>query len=133
MRQQVISIFAKTLSAIALTGALLAPIAASAQDDRDRESKHRQQKKNEWRNIGIGSAGIGLFGLVKGDKTLMFAGAGGALYSANRYEQDRKSQSKTDRARASYFSKDHFYRNGHRYNRKTVWSHGKKHYQFVRA
>jgi hypothetical protein len=133
MRQRGISIFAITLAAAAVTGGLLIPLTAGAQNDWDRESKHRQQKKNEWRNIGIGTAGLGLFGLIKGDKTLMFAGAAGALYSANRYEQDRKSQSKTDRARASYFSKDHFYRNGHRYNRKTVWSHGKKHYQFVRA
>src|SRR5450432_923356 len=99
------------LAAIALGGAIL-PTSAGAQDWLDKVSKHRQGKKNEWRNIGIGSAGVGLLGLVKGDKTLMFAGAAGALYSSYRYEQDRKSQSKTDRARAAMFSKRSYYRDG---------------------
>ena len=133
MRPKSISKWAGLLTILAIGGAVFAPIAASAQDSLDRESKHRQQKKNEWRNIAIGSAALGVFGLVKHDKTLTFAGAAGTLYSANRYEQDRKSQSKTDRTRARYFSKDHLTRNGHRYNRKTVWKNGKKHYQFVRA
>lgn len=75
---------------------------------------------------------VGLWGLFKGDKTLMFAGAAGALYSAYRYEQDRKSQSRTARARASVFSKPYFYRDGKKYVRKTVWRNNKKCYQFVR-
>lgn len=133
MRQRTGSILAKALSIAALGGAMLAPIAAGAQDSRDQESSHRQQTKNQWRNIAIGSGGLGVLGLLKHDNTLMFAGAAGALYSANRYEQDRKSQSKTDRARADYFSRQSFTRDGHRYNRKTVWRNGKKHYQFVRA
>lgn len=122
-----------TLAAyLTLWGALAVPVTAGAQESRDRESKHRQQKKNEWRNIAIGSGALGLLGLVKHDNTLAFAGAAGALYSANRYEQDRKSQSKTDRARAAYFNKRHFYRNGHHYVRKTVWKNGRKYYRFVR-
>jgi hypothetical protein len=64
---------------------------------------------------------------------LTFAGAGGALYSAWRYEQDRKSQSQVGRARAAYFSRPYFYRDGHRYTRKTVWKDGKKYYRFVRG
>ena len=61
-----------------------------------------------------------------------FMGLAGALYSAYRYEQDRKSQSKTDRARAAYFHKTYFYRNGHKYVRKTVYKDGQKYYRFVR-
>jgi hypothetical protein len=121
------------MAAIAILGGIFtAPVSATAQDYRDRQSSHRQKKKNEWRNIAIGSGALGLLGLVKGDSTLAFAGAAGALYSANRYEQDRRSQSRTDRARAAYFGKTHFYRNGHRYTRKTVWKHGHKYYRFVR-
>lgn len=122
-----------TLLAMTALGGAVAPATVLAQDWRDRESHRRQEKKNEWRNIGIGSAAVGLLGLLKGDSTLTFAGAAGALYSANRYEQDRKSQSKTDRARADMFSRRSFTRNGHRYVRKTVWRNGKKYYRFVRA
>ena len=120
------------LAVVAMGGAV-APAPAVAQDWLNRESKRRQQKKNEWRNIGIGSAALGLFGLLKGDTTLMFAGTAGALYSANRYEQDRKSQSKTDRARAQMFGRSSFTRDGKRYVRKTVYKNGKKYYRFVRA
>jgi len=120
------------LAAIAAAGTLAVPLSASAQSHLDRESKHRQQTKNQWRNIGIGSAALGLFGLLKHDNTLMFAGAGGALYSANRYEQDRKSQSKTDRARAEMFSRHSFTRDGHRYVRHTVKKNGHTYYQFRR-
>ena len=117
---------------LAVAGTLAAPISASAQDWRDKESSHRQSTKNQWRNIGIGSAALGLFGLLKHDNTLMFAGAAGALYSANRYEQDRKSQSKTDHARAQMFSRSSFTRNGHKYVRHTVYKNGHKYYQFRR-
>lgn len=126
-------IVANMLAAATLCGCVLTPITASAQDWRDRESSHRQQTKNQWRNIAIGSGALGVLGLFKHDNTLTFAGTAGALYSAYRYEQDRKSQSKTDRARAAYFSKPHFYRDGHRYTRKTVWRDGKKYYRFVRG
>lgn len=113
----------------------LAPVTASAQSLQDIEAqiKRRQKHKNDWRNIAIGSGILGVLGLLNNDKTLTFAGAAGALYSLHRYEQDRKSQSSLNRARATYFSKTHFYRNGVRYNRKTVTKNGKKYYQFVRA
>lgn len=95
------------------------------------QSSRRQKTKNEWRNLAIAAGALGVLGLLKKDNTLTFAGAAGALYSAYRYEQDRKSQSKIDRARAAYFSKPYFVRNGKRYDRKTVVKNGKKYYQFV--
>ena len=116
-----------------LSGSLLTPVAVSAQNGYDQEYHHRQQKKNEWRNIAIGSGAISLLGLLKHDNLLTFAGAGGALYSAWRYEQDRKSQSQLARTRAEYFSRPYFYRNGKRYTRQTVWKGGHKYYRFVRG
>lgn len=127
------SIVANMLAVTALGGCVLAPITANAQSDLDRASSHRQKTKNDWRNIAIGSGALGLFGLLKHDNTLTFAGTAGALYSLNRYEQDRKSQSKIDHARANYFSRQSFYRDGHRYTRRTVTKNGKKYYQFVRG
>jgi hypothetical protein len=122
------------------------PLAASAQDhwrDRDRhyyrdryqhsrEYNRRQQTKNEWRNIAIGAGALGLLGLLNHDNTLTFGGAAGALYSLNRYEQDRRSQNGLDRARAEYFSRPYFYRNGTRYDRERVHRNGHDYYRFRR-
>src|SRR5438067_1722920 len=127
---------------LAVAGAMTASIPANAQgwrnrnNDRryyrDRESDRRQQTKNEWRNIAIGSGALGVLGLLNHDNTLTFAGAAGALYSANRYEQDRRSQNSRYRARAKYFSRPYFYRDGTRYDRQTVTRNGEKYYQFHR-
>lgn len=95
------------------------------------ESERRQQTKNEWRNLAIGAGAVAILGLLQNDSRLVFAGAAGALYSAHRYEQDRKSQNKLDRARAHYFSQSHFYRDGKRYDRRVVTQNGQKYYQFV--
>lgn len=95
------------------------------------ESQRRQQTKNEWRNIAIGSGLVSLFGLLKNDSRITFAGAAGTLYAAYRYEEDRKSQNRVDRARADLFGRDHFVRDGRRYDRKTVYKGGQKYYQFV--
>ena len=122
---------APLLAGVMLGGTIITPVTVNAQSDR--EVKHRQDKKNEWRNIAIGSGVLGVLGLLKGDNTLFFAGTAGGLYSAWRYEQDRKSQGKMERARAAYFSKPYFYRDGKRYTRKTVVRNGKKYYQFVRS
>lgn len=94
---------------------------------------NRQQTKNNWRNLAIAAAGASAFGFIKNDPRIGFIGAAGALYSLNRYEQDRKSQSAASRARASIFSKPYFYRNGQRYERRLVKRHGKKYYRFVRT
>src|SRR5688572_3089598 len=99
------NIGALVLAATMLGGTLLAPVTAEAQRSLAQESKRRQQKKNEWRNIGIGSGTLGVLGLLTKNNTLMWAGVAGGLYSAHRYEQDRKSQSATDRRRAELYSR----------------------------
>ena len=105
-------------------------------DDRNgtwNDAERRQRTKNEWRDIAIASGAVGVLGLLKNDRTLTFVGAAGALYSTYRYEQDRKSQNSLDRARAAYFSRPEFYRDGIRYERRTVDRNGERKYQFVRA
>ena len=109
----------------ALVVASLAPLTASAQD-------HRQKTKNDWRNIGIGSAALGALGLLKGDSFLTLAGAAGAAYSASRYEHDRKSQKADERHRAEVFRRGYYYSHGHKYVKHTYWRHGHKYYKFVR-
>src|SRR4051794_29308420 len=116
------SIASRTVAFLALTTFAVAPMTAVAQNT----VKHRQETKNTWRNLAIGSGVVGLLGLLKGDNTLFFAGTAGALYSANRYEQDRKSQSRMQQARYQMFRRSSFTRDGHRYVRKTVWKNGTK-------
>lgn len=99
----------------------------------DREADRRQQTKNEWRNLAIASGAVAILGLIQKDQTLFFAGTAGALYSAYRYEQDRKSQNSLNRARAYFFSQPYFYRDGNRYDRRVVYRGGQKYYQFCRS
>lgn len=121
------------IAAGVLAGSLIAPIASNAQQTSEEQSHRRQKTKNDWRNVAIGSGAATLFGILKHDNTITFAGAAGTLYSLDRYEKDRRSQSKTDHARARAFGKTSFYRDGHRYVRKSVKRDGKRYYQFVRG
>ncbi|HLK15166.1 MAG TPA: hypothetical protein VKT78_10200 [Fimbriimonadaceae bacterium] len=73
-----------------LLATMVAPMTASA-DSRDRQD-HRQDTKNNWRNLTIGSAVVGLLGLAGHNDTVAALGAAGALYSGYRYDQDRQSQ-----------------------------------------
>jgi hypothetical protein len=93
----------------------------------------RQQTKNEWRNIAYAAGAAAILGLLQKDNRLVFGGAAGAAYALWRYEQDRKSQNSLDRARARYFDNDYFYRDGVRYDRRTITQNGERYYQFVRA
>ena len=122
------------LAGVIATG-IAAPAIAPAQSwkDIERALDRRQEKKNEWRNIAIASGALGIIGLLQKDNTLFFAGTAGALYSAYRYEQDRKSQSKLARTRAAYFSRTHFVRDGWRYDRKVKTIAGKRYFYFQKT
>ena len=74
----------------------------------------QQTNKNNWRNIGIGSAVVGGYGLLHHNTTLGVLGVAGAAYSAHRYEQDRHSQSQAQ-ARRNYYRTHHYYHR-HYYN-----------------
>lgn len=113
------------LLALMMLGAFVAmPASAVAQ------TSHRQKTKNDWRNAAYLGGAAAVWGLLKHDSTLTFVGAAGALYSLDRYEHDRKSQSKADRARASMFAKRSFVRDGHTYTRHYTTKNGKKYYYF---
>ena len=94
---------------------------------------HKQNQKNQWRNLAIGGGALGVLGLFTHNKTLSYLGLGGGLYSAYRYEQDRKGQSKAERERADLFRRSSFVHDGKKYVRKTKWQGGKKYYYFARA
>lgn len=117
--------------ALSMVGGMVAtPSIANAQSS---ASRHRQQTKNEWRNLAYLGAGLGLLGVLNHDSTLSFVGLAGSLYSLDRYERDRKSQSKLDRQRAAYFARGYYTRNGHSYRRYTTIKNGKKYYYFKRV
>ncbi len=92
-----------------LAGSLLSPLSALGDNS-------RQKKKNNWRNGTIAAGALGAYGLLKGNKTATVLGVAGAAYSANRYEQERKSQDKRKRAHARYHRSDGSYvRDGKKY------------------
>jgi hypothetical protein len=72
-----------------LGSAILLPVNADAQWN---AYSHRQQTKNEWRNLAYGAGALGILGLINNNGPLTLLGAAGAGYSAYRYEQDRRSQ-----------------------------------------
>jgi len=57
------------------------------------EDANRQDSKNNWRNLALGSGAAAVAGLLTHNKTLTIIGTAGAAYSASRYEKDRKNQS----------------------------------------
>lgn len=57
-------------------------------------AQHRQQTKNTWRNVGLAGGAAAAAGVLTHNKNLTIGGAATALYSAYRYEQDRKNQAR---------------------------------------
>jgi hypothetical protein len=110
-----------------------APITASAQSNLDRASNHRQKTKNDWRNVATGAGAATAYGLLTHNNTVAALGAAGTLYSLSRYEHDRKSQSKIDRARADRYGRTSYMDHGHRYVRHTVNRNGQKYYTYQRG
>jgi opacity protein-like surface antigen len=82
-------LLSKAVAFAALSSFAIAPVTVNAQS-----YKHRQQKKNEWRNLAYGAGALGALGFLTKNNTLGWAGLAGAGYSAWRYEQDRKAQSR---------------------------------------
>ena len=126
------TVCASLLAATMIVPCVAIPATAGAQSWLQNQIHHRQQTKNTWRNVAIGSGALGIYGLLSHDPTLAIVGGAGALYSYSRFQHDEHSQNKMERARADAFRRGSFYRNGHRYHRRTVWKNGHKYYQFVR-
>jgi len=101
--------------------------------DRQDPDANRQKTKNDWRNLAIVAGGIAVIGALKHNTTATMLGVVGALYSADRYEKDRRSQSSADRERAAYYDRSSFECDGVRYERRDVYRDGHKYWQFCRA
>lgn len=127
------NIFAGIAAVAVCAVSMSAPITANAQRSLDDASHHRQKTKNDWRNVAIGSGAATVYGLLSHNSTVSVLGAAGTLYSLSRYEHDRKSQSKIDRARAARYGRSSYYEGGHRYVRKTVNRNGHRYYTYVRG
>lgn len=78
---------------------LLATVVAAAFAPVSALADGRQDNKNLWRNGTILGGAAALYGLSRHDTTTTLLGAAGAAYAANRYEQDRHSQSQQQAAR----------------------------------
>jgi len=105
---------AAALASVASTTAFAAPrhgfdfgnVFGGRQSTYQSQQDNRQQNKNTWRNLGTAGAAVAVLGLLNHNSTATVLGAAGAAYSANRYEQDRHSQSQQN---------DY---NNYRYNRR---------------
>lgn len=118
------------LAATVAFGAV-APVIAPAQSLED-IIRRRGQKENEWRNIGLGSAGVALAGILLKNNTLTYAGVGGGLYSLYRYNADKRSRNAAERRRAQFYSQPSRVYQGKRYKRVKVKRNGQQYYQYVR-
>jgi len=126
--------FLKLGTLVVLAGAMALPMSAQAQSRSQQEEMARRDKtRDEWRTIATVSGAAAILGLLNKDSTLTMVGGAGALYSLYRYDEDSKSKDRLARARAEYFKHDHIYKDGVRYNRRTVTKSGKKYYQFYKA
>ena len=104
---------------------LLATLAAAAASPVLADPASQQKNKNQWRNLGIAGAAIAGYGLLNHNSTATILGAAGAAYSANRYEQDRHSQSQ-DSSNRYYHRNDnngggYYNRNGSYNNNGGQW------------
>jgi hypothetical protein len=74
------------LTTLAALAALMAVPAASFAADRDRG--HRVEVRNEWKAAGIGSALLGVAGILTHNDGLAVAGTLGAIYSGIRADDN---------------------------------------------
>ena len=108
--------FGAAVALLALTAATsILPIAANADT---------QSNKNNWRNLGIGSAVVGGYGLLHHNTTLGVLGVAGAAYSANRYEHDRHNQSVAQSRRDYYRNHSYYHRYGYHHNYNNRYGYG---------
>ena len=92
----------------------IAPAAVLADNDAS-----RQQNKNLMRDLAIGGAVLGGYGLLNHNNGLALLGVAGAAVAGSQYEKDRHNQS-VDQSRDDYRDYhrnggDYEYHNGNRY------------------
>ncbi len=115
-----------------VTGAMVMPMTINAQTKSQKEIARRQKTKGDWQKTANISGAAALLGLITKNNALTYIGAGTALYSTYRMQEDTKSQNKTRRQRAAFYSQTHYTHKGVRYDRKTVHKNGQTYYSFVK-
>ena len=79
------------VATLALMGTMVAVPVSSFAQGRDwgyGYQQHRQNQQNQWRNLAIGSAAVGVLGMITHNDALGVLGLGGAAYSGYRLSQD---------------------------------------------
>jgi len=79
------------VATLALTGTMVAVPVSSFAQGRDwgySYQQHRQGQQNQWRNLAIGAAAVGVLGMITHNDALSVLGLGGAAYSGYRLSQD---------------------------------------------
>ena len=115
-----------------VTGAMVMPMTINAQSKSQKEIARRQKTKGDWQKAAYAGGALAILGQLSKDKTASYIGAGVGLYSLYRMQEDTKSQNRTRRERAAFYSRSHYTKNGVRYDRKTVTKNGQKYYTYVR-
>jgi hypothetical protein len=92
-----------------------------------------QSNKNTFRNLGIGSAAVGAYGLLHHNTALGLLGVAGAAYSATRYEKARHAQSLASHRRSEIYHRQSYYHqtvgNYNRGNRRYYLYRGRQYYE----
>jgi hypothetical protein len=83
---------------------------------------------NEWGDIAVGNGGVSI---SAGDPYVYFSGSYGSWYPTSQVDIDLHGGGAA-RARAGYFSRPYFYREGVRYDRVVGTHAGVRSYRFVR-
>jgi hypothetical protein len=112
-----------TLSAIAALSAIGCVAATAVHAD------SRQNNKNFWRNAAIASGAVAAYGLTHHKDTLTIAGAAGAVYSGQRYEDDRRSQSRQNSGYRNWYREGSHSRYHHDHGHHYGWrNHPERHH-----
>ena len=115
-----------------VTGAMVMPMTVIAQSKSSKEIAKRQKTKGDWQKAAYAGGALAILGQFNKDKTASYIGAGVGLYSLYRMQEDTKSQNRTRRNRAVFYSREHYTKNGVRYDRKLVKKNGHSYYTFVK-
>lgn len=106
------------MAAVATTA--FAPLAAQADGS-------LQGNKNLMRNLSIGAAALGGYGLLNHDNGLALLGVAGAAVAGSQYEKDRHQQSENQSRRDWYYRNDQDYEHRGNQNDSTWYHHSGRH------
>src|SRR4051794_32122352 len=85
---------------VAMATAVIGPVAAQSS---------RQKDKNNMRNLGVGLGAAAAYEALHHKTTNALVLGAGAAYSAKKYEDARKAQSKENSRRYHYSTYSHYY------------------------